>query len=121
MKPRNQKRDINRIRLGSLATWLLPTLLLGLIGLSFVYVKNQLHASGSELKMLERELAEITTQNEVLKARIASLSSRATLQRRLDEGFIKLIPISGDRIVRVGTAPARIAALELRSSRGDAK
>ena len=35
---------------------------------------------------------------------IVQLTSQATLQRRLDEGFIKLVPITNDAVVRVHSA-----------------
>ena len=81
-------------------------------GLMFVYLKNGLHPQGGQIKELERELAELNTKNEVLKTKIASLSSRAVIQRRLNDGFIKMIPISDDRIVRVSAPPQRIAVRE---------
>ena len=40
-------------------------------------------------------------QNNVLETQISSLTSRTALQRRLDEGFIKLVPISTQAIVHV--------------------
>jgi hypothetical protein len=47
---------------------------------------------------------------EVAKSKIAMLSSTKELKRKLDSNFIKLIPITDDRIVRVtDAAPTRAA------------
>lgn len=92
-----------------MSTGIVIAVILGLAGLSFVYFKNQLHATGAQIKALERELADLKIKNEVAQTRISSFSSRAALQRRLDEGFIKMIPIANDRIVRVSTAAVNIA------------
>ena len=43
----------------------------------------------------------LVLQNNVLEAQIGVLTSRTALQRRLDEGFIKLVPISTQSIVHV--------------------
>jgi hypothetical protein len=45
-------------------------------------------------------------QNEVASAQIAALTSRSALQRRLKEGYLKMIPIAEHNIVRL-TMPAR--------------
>ena len=47
-------------------------------------------------------------QNEVASVQIAALTSRVALQRRLKEGYLKMIPISEQNIVRL-SAPARSA------------
>ena len=70
-------------------------------GLSYVYLKNQLHVSGVQRKGMEQELNELISENNVMEAQISRLTSRTALQRRLDEGFIKLVPITSQAIVRV--------------------
>ena len=45
-------------------------------------------------------------QNEVAGAQIAALTSRSALQRRLKEGYLKMIPIAEHNIVRL-TMPNR--------------
>ena len=77
--------------------------MLGVLGLCFVYFKNQQHATGAQIRLLEKELAALINQNETASSRIAMLSSRAVLQRRIAEGMIKMKPISGDKIVRINT------------------
>lgn len=97
----NRRRHANALPLLSMARWILMAVFFGMAGLGYVYFKNQLHTSGVEIKRLERELAELQTSCEVAQAKIASLSSRTELQRRLNTGFIKMQPITDERIVRV--------------------
>jgi hypothetical protein len=111
----NRRKHANTLPLASLSKWLLVLFIFGVVGLSFVYLKNQLHATGDEIKRMEREAADLNTRNDILRGRIASLSSRSVLQRRLNEGFIRMIPVSDDRIVRVNGGPARLALDEIRA------
>ena len=111
----NRKKHTNTLPVASLARWIFVAFFIGVTGLGFVYLKNQLHSTGDEIKTLERKLDDLTTQNNLMHGRISSLSSRTMLQRRLNEGFIKMIPVSDDRIVRVGVQPSRLAAGEIRA------
>jgi hypothetical protein len=47
----------------------------------------------------------------VAAGQIAALTSRTALQRRLKEGYLKMIPVSESKIVRL-TIPARSAEEE---------
>ena len=84
--------------------WVVVLAFLSVAGLSYVYFKNQMQSTGNEIKNLESQLALLQTQDDVVRAQISKLSSRAYLQRRLAEGFIQMTPITDDRIVRVGGA-----------------
>jgi hypothetical protein len=109
----NRRKHTNTVQMGSLAKWLVLAAFVGMVGLSYVYLKNSLHATGAQIKKMESELSDFTTRGEVMRAQIASLSSRTTLQRRLSEGFIKMVPISDDRIVRINALPYRLASDEV--------
>lgn len=98
----NRRRTINAVPVISVAIWIVVAAFLGTAGLYYVYGKNQLQFTGMTIKRLERERDELLTQNEFVRSRIAWLSSRTELERRRAEGFITLIPITDDRIVRVG-------------------
>lgn len=102
----NTKRQTNRLNLASLTRGVIVAAFLGVAGLSYVYLKNQLHVCGTQRKALEQELHELISQNNVMEAQIARLTSRTMLQRRLDEGFIKLIPINNQSLVRLRTPEA---------------
>ena len=102
---RSRHRDWNRVDAASLARWIVLTAFLALAGLSYVYLTLQLYHLGDRKKALENELATLRTQNDVASVQIAALTSRSALQRRLKEGYLKMIPISEHNIVRL-TMPA---------------
>jgi hypothetical protein len=87
------------------------TAFLALAGLGYVYLTLQLYHLGDRKKAIENELASLRTQNDVASAQIAALTSRSALQRRLKEGYLKMIPISEANIVRL-TIPAQQPAEE---------
>jgi hypothetical protein len=82
------------------------TAFLALAGLAYVYLTLQLYHLGERRKAVENELASLRTQNDVAAGQIAALTSRTALQRRLKEGYLKMIPVSESKIVRL-TIPAR--------------
>ena len=109
---RGRRKNWNTVNAASLARWIVLTTFLALTGLSYVYLTIQLYHLGDRKKALENELAGLRTQNDVASAQIAALTSRAALQRRLKEGYLKMIPISERNIVRLN--------VPLRPDKGDA-
>jgi hypothetical protein len=103
---RSHRKNWNTVNAASLARWIVLTTFLALTGLSYVYLTIQLYHLGDRKKSLESELAGLHTQNDVASAHIAALTSRSALQRRLKEGYLKMIPISERNIVRL-TVPTR--------------
>ena len=81
------------------------TAFLALAGLSYVYLTLQLYHLGERRKAVENELISLRTQNDVVRAQIAAFTSRSALQRRLKEGYLKMIPISEANIVRLTIPP----------------
>ena len=79
-----------------------------LAGLGYVYLKVQLYHLGDRKKALETELTSLRTQNDIAGVQIAALTSRSALQRRLKEGYLKMVPISERSIVRLATPARRI-------------
>lgn len=77
------------------------TALLALAGLCYVYLTLQLHWLGDRQKALETTLAGLRKQVDVANVQIAALTSRSALQRRLKEGYLKMVPISEENIVRL--------------------
>src|ERR1700756_3376693 len=104
---RGRRKNWNTVNAASLARWIVLTTFLALTGLSYVYLTIQLYHLGDRKKALENELAGLRTQNDVASAQIAALTSRAALQRRLKEGYLKMTPISERNIVRL-TVPTRL-------------
>jgi len=77
------------------------TAFLALAGLSYVYLTLQLYHLGERRKAVENELVTLRTQNDIASAQIAAFTSRSALQRRLKEGYLKMVPISEAHIVRL--------------------
>jgi hypothetical protein len=103
---RSRRKSWNPVEAASLARWIVLTAFLALIGLIYVYLTIQLYHLGDRKKALENELAGLRMQNDVAKGQIAALTSRSALQRRLKEGYLKMIPITEHNIVRL-TIPAQ--------------
>jgi cell division protein FtsB len=103
---RSRRRNCNTVNAASLARWIVMTAFLAMAGLTYVYLTLQLYHLGERRKAVENELASLRTQNDVTAAQIAALSSRSALQRRVKEGYLKMIPVSESKIVRL-TMPAR--------------
>ena len=103
---RSRRRNCNTVNAASLARWIVMTAFLALAGLAYVYLTLQLYHLGERRKAVENELASLRTQNDIASAQIATLTSRSALQRRVKEGYLKMIPVSESRIVRL-TMPAR--------------
>jgi hypothetical protein len=106
---RSRRKNWNVVNAPSLARWIVLGGFLGLTGLVYVYLTLQLYHLGDQKKALEKSLAELRTQNEVASVQIAALTSRSALQRRLKEGYLKMIPISERNIVRLNLPPSRPA------------
>lgn len=99
MNRRRQK--FNPINAPSLARWIVIFIFLAATGLSYVYLSVQLHTLGTDRRKIERELSEVRTQTEDARVQIAALTSRTALKRRLQEGYLQMIPITEQSIVRL--------------------
>jgi len=115
MSASNRRRHANAIPLASFATWAVIGVFACGGGLGYVWCKNQLYSTGTEIKSLERELAELQNKNEVALSKIAQLSSTAKLQERYNSGFIKLVPIANDHIAVMTNGVPASKAGELRA------
>jgi hypothetical protein len=98
---RRRRKNFNPIDAPALARWIVISVFAAVTGLSYVYLTVQLHHQGLQRHGLEQELAVTRTQNEDARVQIAALTSRTALQRRLKEGYLKMIPISEQSIVRL--------------------
>ncbi len=102
---RSRRKNCNAVNAASLARWIVMTAFLALAGLSYVYLTLQLYHLGERKKAVENELVSLRTQNDIASAQIAALTSRSALQRRLKEGYLKMVPISEANIVRLTIPP----------------
>jgi len=101
---RHRRRNFNPINAPSLARWIVIIAFLATTGLSYVYLSVQLHHQGVQRRLLEQELIATRMQNEDAKVQFAALTSRTALQRRLKEGYLKMIPITEQNIVRLNSS-----------------
>ncbi len=98
-----QRKQFNAINAASLARWIIITAFVAVTGLIYVYLTVQLYHLGDRKKELERQLVNVRAENDVAQVQIAALTSRSALQRRLKEGYLKMIPIAEQSIVRLNT------------------
>jgi hypothetical protein len=101
-----RRKTFNSVDAASLARWIVITGFLALTGLIYVYLTLQLYHLGDRKKALENELTSLRSQNDVASGQIAALTSRSAMQRRLKEGYLKMIPIAEQNIVRL-SVPSR--------------
>ena len=108
---RARRKQFNAINAASLARWVVVTGFLAVTGLIYVYLTVQLYHLGDQKKKLEVELVNLRSEIDVANVQIAALTSRSALQRRLKEGYLKMIPIAEQSIVRNNppTAPGEDA------------
>lgn len=104
-----RRKNGNLIDAPSLVRWIVVAAFFALTALSFVYLKLHLYHLGERKKALEIELAGLRTQNDVASGQIAALTSRAALQRRLKEGYLKMLAIPERNIVRLPMPAVREA------------
>ncbi len=104
-----QRKQFNTINAASLARWIVITAFVAVTGLIYVYLTVQLYHLGDRKKELERQLVNVRAENDVAQVQIAALTSRSALQRRLKEGYLKMIPIGEQSIVRLNT-PAEVSS-----------
>ncbi len=104
---RTRRQQFNAIDAPSLARWIVITAFVAVTGLIYVYLTVQLNRLGDRKKTVETELASVHLQSEEASGQIAALTSRSALQRRQKEGFLKMIPIAEQYIVRLSPSPER--------------
>jgi len=98
---RARRQQLNAINAASLARWIILTAFVAFTGLIYVYLSVQLYHFGAQKNELEKDLASVRSQVDVANVQIAALTSRSALQRRLKEGYLKMIPIADYSIVRL--------------------
>jgi hypothetical protein len=97
----NRKKITYSIKFASISKVFVCTALLASAGLTYVYLKNQLHQYGDVQRKLEKELVDFKSNNEVVRSQLASLSSRGVLEKKLAKNSLGLMPIANDQIVRL--------------------
>ena len=111
----NRRRHANTVPIAKFATCVVVGVFACATGLGYVWCKNDLYAKGTQLKKLEGELVQLRSRNEAARTSVAKLTSTAELNKRYASGWIKLVPITPDRIVVVGAAAKPGGSGELRA------
>ena len=100
----NYRRQSSSGQFAAAFRWVIVFAFFSTVGLSYVYLKNQMHLSGIQKHALENELGDLISQNNVMAVQIVQLTSATALQHRIDEGFLKLVPINKQTVVQIHTA-----------------
>ena len=120
--PDNRRRNANSVPIVKFLTIAVIGISACVAGLGFVWCKNDMYATGTQIKKLEGELVQLRSRNEATRTNIAKLTSTAELQKRFRNGEIKtLVPIPGTAIVLVGSAPKPGGPGELHAVKNEGK
>lgn len=101
MSANRRRRLENTVPVGAFSPWLIIAVLALMGGMTWVYYKNQLVNRGGEIQAMENELAALSRKNEALVGRIAQLSTCSALQKRCNDGTIRMVKILPTSIVQV--------------------
>jgi hypothetical protein len=97
----NRRKSVNPIHVGPVFWLMLVGLLVATVLLFFVSIKHQQYVLGQKVREVEHGLREVRAYNQVLLAKISSLSSRPALQRRLEQSRVAMAPIPDTAIARL--------------------
>lgn len=87
--------------LGFLARWLALVVFVGLLGLCYVHMKHRLTTNGDLCRELENAVRELDEKLLGVNSDIRRLTGRPSLERRRQEGFIRMMDVTDARIVRL--------------------
>ena len=91
----------NSLKTGSLVFWVLLASMVGVVGASYVHVKNRHVAKGDEIREFEREIQELDQEVEMIELRIAGLLDRSELSRRLSQADSALKKIDQTAVINL--------------------
>ncbi len=100
---RNHHQGAGPVRNNHIALMVVGIGVFAMWGLGLVSATNTMHALAKQRKDLENRLRILQEDNATLRTEIASQSSPRVLEQKMRAGFICLVPITGDRIVRLNT------------------
>lgn len=84
-----------------LARWLTVVVFVGLLGVCYVHMKQKLAADGNLCRELENAVRELDERLLGVNSDIRRLTGRPSLERRRQEGFIRMMEVADARIVRL--------------------
>lgn len=103
------RRD-NALPLVPMMRWLVLVVFIGLLGLCYVHMKHKLKVDGDRCRDLEASVAALDERLKVASNEIMRLTSRPELERRRQEGFIRLIEVQDSRLNRLRVQTTALAA-----------
>ena len=109
----------NALPLGPLMRWLVLVVLFGVLGLSFVHMKHRLKIDGDRCRDLENAVARLDEKLKVANNEIMRMTSRPSLERRRQEGFIRMMPVQDSRMVRLRAQAAPAIAQSIVPQEGE--
>lgn len=95
--------------LGSLMPWLCLVAFIGLLGLCYVNMTQKLKTDGDLCRELEQKVHDLDEKIQVASGEIIRMTARPALERRREEGFIKMMPVTDARLVRLRPESASAA------------
>ncbi len=108
----------NSLPIVPLMSWAVIVIFVGLLGLCYVHMKHKLKVEGDRCRELEAAVADLDEKLKVAGNEIMQMASRPALERRRQEGFIRMIPVQDARMVRV-RPDAAMAAAQMAQNRED--
>lgn len=113
---RPRTRAINPLQLSRVFLYVAIALIAGAAGICYVSLKNTQHALGVKVRETERQLKEFRARNQDYQSRIASLSSRMALRRKLESGFIAMVPVETQVFTSLNPPAGQAANLAARTA-----
>lgn len=103
----NRRRHANTVHAAKILVIVMAGLAVCTGGLGFVWHKNQMQATGAQIKKYEGELVQLRSRNEAARTNIAKLSSTAELLKRHRNGWFELEDIGVEfTLIAEGVPPA---------------
>ena len=84
-----------------LVRWLALVVFVGLLGVCYVHMKQKLTADGNLCRDLENSVRELDEKLLGVNSDIRRLTGRPALERRRQEGYLRMMEVSDARIVRL--------------------
>ena len=118
MWKRNRKRE--SLPFGVVARVLVGCVYVAVIGLGYVWNKNQIYRLGDEIKRREATLAALEKRNAMLAAQVAQLKSPGFLESRNQQYQLGLSPARESQTVRMWEPTAAWEAQFMAAQRAEA-
>ncbi len=103
----------NALSLGPLVSWVLLAIFLSVLGLCYVRMKHTLKVDGDRCRDLEHAVADLDEKLKVAANEMMRLTSRPALERRRQEGFIRMVQVQNGSMVRIVPTASQEASLNV--------